>query len=67
MAEFYLDLLDSIVRNAERLYEGELCFLVHRKVSAKCLLCNIYHREGRPINEYIIVLWQLVILELQLH
>ena len=44
-AKSHLDLLDSIVRSAERLCESELCCLGHkRKVSALCLLHKIYHR-----------------------
>ena len=40
--------------SAERLSEGELCCLGHkRKVSALCLLNKIYHRVNRPINEYL--------------
>ena len=39
LAESHLGLLDSIFRREERLCEGELCSLAHRrKVSALCLL-----------------------------
>ena len=41
-AESQLGLLDSVVRSAERLCEGELCCLGQRKkVSSLCLLYNI--------------------------
>ena len=42
-AKCYLGLLDSVVRSAERLGEGELHCLGHRKVIDLCLLCKIYH------------------------
>ena len=49
-----MGLLDSIVGSAERLCEGELCSLAHRKkVSALCLLYKIYHRVDHPINGYL--------------
>ena len=52
--ESHLGLLDSIVRSAERLCEGKLCCLGHRrKVSALCFLYKIYHRVDRPMNEYL--------------
>ena len=38
-AESHLGLLDSIVRRTEKLYEGEVCCLGHRrKISVLCLL-----------------------------
>ena len=44
-AESHLGLLDSAVRNAERLCEGGLCCLQHRKkVSDLCLIFEMYHR-----------------------
>ena len=47
----HFGLLDSIVRSAERLCEGELCCLAHRrKVSALCLLYKIYHRVAHLLN-----------------
>ena len=67
-AESHLGLLVIIVRNTERLCEDELCCLGHRrKVSALCLVYNIYHRVGRPMNKYLkhfIILLQFIILEL---
>ena len=53
-AESHLGLLDSIVRSAERLCQGELCCLGHRrKISALCLLYEVHHRVDHPINEYL--------------
>ena len=53
-AESYLNLLNSVVRSAERLGEGILCCLGHRrKVSALWLLYKIYHRAGHPMHEYL--------------
>ena len=53
-AESHLGLLDSIVRSADRLCEGEHCSMEHRrKVSALCLLYMIYHRVDNPMNEYV--------------
>ena len=53
-AESHLGLLDSIVRNAEWLCEGELCCLRHRiKISALCLLYEIYRRVDNSMNEYL--------------
>ena len=47
-------ILDSVVRSSERLREGELVWLEHRrKVSAVCLLYKIYHRTDHPIHEYL--------------
>ena len=44
-AEYHLGLLHSIVHSEERLCEGDLCCLGHkRKVSALYLLYKIYHR-----------------------
>ena len=52
--ESYLGLLDSVVRSANGLYEGELCCLAHRKkVSALCLLYKICHRVDHPMNGYL--------------
>ena len=46
--------LDSIVRSAERLCEGEICCSEYRrKVSALCLLYKINHRENHPLNGYL--------------
>ena len=57
----------GVVRSAERLCQGELCYLGHRrKVSALCLLCEIYHRVDHPMNEHLHHLSQLVILKFQL-
>ena len=51
-AEFHLGLLDSIVRSEQKLCEGELCCLGHRrKVGALCLLHNIYERVNHPMIE----------------
>ena len=45
-AKSHLGSLDNIVRSAEKLCEGELCYLGHRmKVSALCLT--------HPMNEYL--------------
>ena len=53
-AESQLSLLDSVVRGAERLYEGKLCCLgQRRKVSALCLLYEIYRKADHPLNEYL--------------
>ena len=53
-AESHLGLLDSIVRSSERLCEGELCCLRHRrKVSALRLHNKIYYRVGRPMNQHL--------------
>ena len=52
-AEFHLGLLDSIVRNAERLCEGELCCVGHKRyVGVLCLLYDIYHRVDHPKNAF---------------
>ena len=52
--ESHVSLLNSVVDTAERLYEGELCCLGHRrKVSALCLLYKIYHRAVLPLNAYV--------------
>ena len=52
--ESHLGLLDSIVRNVERLCEGEVCCFGHRKkASALCLLYKVYHRVDCPMNEYL--------------
>ena len=61
-----LGLLDSIVSCAECLCEDELCILVHRrKVRALCLLLD-YQWTVLWMGIWII-LWQLIIRELQLH
>ena len=67
-AESHSGLLDSIARSAERLCEGELCCLGHRRkvVIALCLLYKIYHRVDHPMNKYLKFWLQIVILELQL-
>ena len=53
-AASHLDLPDSIVRSAEGLCEGELCSLAHRrKISALCLLYEIYYRVDHPMNGYL--------------
>ena len=53
-SEFHLGLLDSIFRSVERLCEGELFSLAHiRKVSALCLLYNVYHKVDHPMNGYL--------------
>ena len=49
-----MDLLESIVCSAERLCEGKLCCLEHRrKVCALCLLYKTYHRMDHPMSEYL--------------
>ena len=53
-AESHLGLLDCIVRAAERLWEGELCCLGHRRKGiAMCLLYKIYHRADHFMNGYL--------------
>ena len=53
-AESHLRLLDNIVRSAERLCEGELCCLEHRrKISAMCLLYKTHHSAGLPFHKYL--------------
>ena len=53
-AECHLRLLDSIVHRPERLCEGELYCLGHRrKVSTLCLLYKIYYRGNYTMNEYL--------------
>ena len=52
-AESHLDLVNNIVRSAERLCDGELCSLAHRrKVRVLCLLYKIYHRVNHSVNGY---------------
>ena len=50
-AESHLRLLDSTICSVERLCEGELCCLGHRRM-VSALLDKIYHRVDRPMNEY---------------
>ena len=65
--ESYLGLLDGVVRSAERLCEGKISCLGHRrKVSVLDLLYYINHRVGHPMNECLHYFLQLVLLELQL-
>ena len=53
-SESHLDFLDSVVRSAKILCEGQLCCLGHRrKASALCLLYEITHRVDHPMNEYL--------------
>ena len=52
-AEFHLSLLDRVVCSAKRLCEGELCCLGHRKVSALCLLYEIYHTADHALHKYL--------------
>ena len=52
-AEAHLSLLDSIVCSVERVCEGEICCLGHRKDSALCLLHEIHHRADHPLHEYL--------------
>ena len=53
-AEYHLGLQDNVVRRAERLCEGELCCLGHRrKISALCLLYKVYHRADHSMHEYL--------------
>ena len=52
--EFLLGLLDSVVRSAESLYEGELCCSDHRKkFNVTCWLCKIYYKANTPMHEYL--------------
>ena len=52
--EFRLSLLDSVVRSARRLCEGELCSLRHRRnVNTLCLLYEIYHCTDHPLHMYL--------------
>ena len=47
-------MLDSVVRGVERLYEGELCGLKHRrKVIPLGLLCKIYHRADHHLHKFL--------------
>ena len=47
-------LLDSVGHSTERLCEGDICCLGHRrKVSALCSLYKLYHRVDHPMNEYL--------------
>ena len=65
--ESHLTLLDTVVCNLEGLCEGELCSFRHRrKVSALCLLYEIYRRADHPLPEYFPILLHLVILEVHL-
>ena len=57
-AQSHLSLLDSDVRNVERLCEGELCCLRHRRGSVPCV-CSIR-------MSICITLLQVAIVELQL-
>ena len=50
-AEFHLGLLDSVVRSAEKLYDGELCGFGTEGSLALCLLYKIYHRVDHPMNK----------------
>ena len=51
--ESHLGLLVSSILRAERLCEGELSFLKHRrKVSVLCLLYKNYHRVDNSRNKY---------------
>ena len=52
--ESRLGMLDRIVRSAERLCEGELYCLARRgKISALCLLYELYHRVDHSMNGYL--------------
>ena len=52
--ESHLGLLDSIVRLAKRLCEGEYrCLVLTKKISAFSLLYKIYHRVDHLMNEYL--------------
>ena len=52
LGESQLGLLDGIVRSADKLCEGELYCLGHRrKVSALRLLYKIYYRVDHSMNE----------------
>ena len=54
-------------RSTERLCEGELYCLGHRrKVSSLCLLYKVYHRVDHPMKKYLKQFLQLVILKLWL-
>ena len=53
-AESHLGLLDSVVRSVEKLCEGELFCLEHRrKVTDLRLLYKIHHSVNHPMNEYL--------------
>ena len=53
-ASSHLSLLDRVAPSAERFYEGELCWLGHRrKLSAMCLLYENYDRADLPLHEYL--------------
>ena len=50
----HLSLLDSVVCSADKLCDGELSCLGHRKkVSVLCLLYKIYHRADHSSHEYL--------------
>ena len=52
--ESHLGLLDINVRVAEKLCEGDLCCLAHRrKVSALYLLYKIYRRADHSMSGYL--------------
>ena len=54
LAKFHFDLLHNAACSAERLCEGEICCLEHRrKVSVLCLLYKIYNIVDHPMNEYL--------------
>ena len=56
-AKSHVGLLDYIFRSAERLCQGELCCLEHRKkIRASCLLNEFYYILGHPMNDYIILI-----------
>ena len=47
--ESHLGLLDNVVRSVEKLCEGELCCLEHkRKISTLCLLYKIITERTPP-------------------
>ena len=51
-AECHFGLLASVVRSAERLCEGKLCYLRYRRrVGVLCLLYRMYHRAGHSLLE----------------
>ena len=51
--QFHLNLVNSICSQADRLREGELCCLGHRKKVSACVSSKIYHRADNPWHEYL--------------
>ena len=53
-AESHLSLLNRVVLSVERLCEGKLCCLGHRrKINALCLLYKIKHRADHCLHKHL--------------